>query len=296
MTSDKQAPRNVTHSIDRDYEVDTGMDPDVLEKLLEWSDKSKRGTVLPNPPLWVIGSPRSGSTWFGRVLHSHPGIFLTEESRVMSFLNRVVNRLALDRWILQYGQLAMIRRLGIELPALVEQFYVDIGAKPHQRWGDKHPHYADAQHDPECLDLIYTLFPDSQFIHLVRDGRDVAASFRDKGWGNLAYSSHVWVKHVEHARWFSQRLDPQSWLEIRYEDLMANQEEMFRSVFDFLGLEVGDATKKFLETQGREAWSAPATSDSWQGNSTWSGRFTAEEIKIVTDIQRDTLLLFGYPV
>jgi sulfotransferase family protein len=287
-------PRNVSHGIKRPYEVDTGMDPDVIALLTELGDQSTRGDVLPQRPFWVIGSPRSGSTWFGKVVNSHQDIFLTEETRVMSFLNRVVNRIAQDRWLLQFGQQAMVKRLGADLPGLVERFYRDLGALPHQRWGDKHPHYADAQKDPECLDLIRALFPDSQFIHLIRDGRDVAVSFRDKGWGNLEFSAHVWVKHVEHAEWFARTIAPDSWLEVRYEQLVQDQEEEFARVFEFLGSEANERTEKFRENRGREMWSAPSTDSSRIGQSTWRDRLTSEEIEIVSEIQRPTLERLGY--
>ena len=212
----------------------------------------------------------------------------------MSFLNRVVNRVAQDKWLLQYGNKAMLQRLGADLPGLVERFYRDLGARPDQRWGDKHPHYADAQKDPECLDLIDTLFPDSQYIHLVRDGRDVAASFRDKGRGNLKYSAHVWVKHVEHAEWFSQKISPDSWMEVQYEEMVAQPNEEFGRVFEFLGLDMNESVKNFMENQGRKAWSAPSTEQSRIGQSTWRDRFTPEEIDLVMEIQGPTLGRFGY--
>lgn len=270
------------------------MSSETLDLLAEASVQSTRGSVLPLAPVWVIGSPRSGTTWFGRILDSNPALFITEETRVMSMLNRVVNRLAQDRWLLQRGQKAMIRRLGADLPGLVERFYSDLGARPDQRWGDKHPHYADRRRDPECLTLINALFPDSQFIHLIRDGRAVAASFRDLGWGNLEYSAEIWVNHVRHAREFGQTLPPERYLEVRYEDLVQDTRSEAERVHEFLGVPWHDRVDQFLAEGAAKPWSAPTTSDSELGKSTWAERFEDDEVARVLETQGPTLVELGY--
>lgn len=270
------------------------MDPDVISLLQELQDESTRGSVLPLPPVWMIGAPRSGTTWLGRILDANPELFLTEETRVMSFTNRIVNRLAQDSWLLMRGNKAMVRRLGADLPGIIERFYADLGAKPEQRWGDKHPHYADSRRDPECLQLIDTLYPESQYIHLIRDGRAVAASFRDKGWGNLGYAAEIWVNHAEHARAFGSQLPPARYLEVHYEDAVHDPRSVVEKIFDFLGVGWHERVDRFIENKSREPFSAPTTSSSRLGASTWTERFTDEELAAVLEVQGPSLRAFGY--
>lgn len=282
--------------ITQDGQSVQAMDEKTINLLQALPNQSTRGSVLPLPPVWVVGAPRSGTTWFGRILDSNPHLFITEETRVMSFFNRVVNRVAQDRWLLQRGQAAMIKRLGADIPGLVERFYADLGAKPDQRWGDKHPHYADSNRDPEALTLIETLFPDSQYIHLIRDGRAVAASFRDMGWGTLEYSAKVWVNHVHHAREFGESLAPGRYLEVRYEELVSDPIKVSEGVFSFLGVPSEDYVERFMSTEGSAPWSKPTTPTEELGRASWADRFTPEDLEVVHDIQADSLIEFGYPV
>lgn len=276
-----------------DHNSPSFIDPSILELLIEGANReNSRGSVLPMPPIWVIGAPRSGSTWFGRLLDSNPALFLTEESRVMSYLNRVV-RLSADRWLLQYGHKAMIRRLGSDLPGLVERFYRDLGASPTQRWGDKHPHYADSKHDPECLELIDALFPGSQFIHLIRDGRAAAVSFRDLGWGSLEFAAQVWVNHVVHARTFGRALPKGRYLEVRYEDLVESARDVVADAFDYLGVPWHERIDHVLRTQLEREWSQPTRSEGLRSE-TWRNRLDRDELGTVLSIQGEVLEDFGY--
>jgi hypothetical protein len=57
---------------------------------------------------------------------------------------------------------------GAAIAAIVEA-HAERAGKP--RWGDKTPMYM------RHLGLLERLFPDAQYVHLVRDGRDAALSF-----------------------------------------------------------------------------------------------------------------------
>jgi hypothetical protein len=59
---------------------------------------------------------------------------------------------------------------GEALSALFSAYAAKHG-KP--RWGDKTPMYM------RHLGLVERLFPDAQYVHLIRDGRDAALAFLD---------------------------------------------------------------------------------------------------------------------
>jgi hypothetical protein len=101
------------------------------------------------------------------------------------------------------------------------------------RWGDKTPIYAS------YMDLIRQIFPQAQFVHLIRDGRDVALSMLDK-WGatefhiDLYYAARSWVRRIGQARKSGARLGPSLYYELRYEDLVREPEEQLRPLCEFL--------------------------------------------------------------
>ena len=105
---------------------------------------------------------------------------------------------------------------------------------------DKQPSYA------RHVGVIDRLVPGARFIHIVRDGRDVAASMlaahRDMGMAieTVRKAALFWKGSVRQAR-NAARFDGR-YLEIRYEDLRAAPEAVFARVLEFCGLEADAET------------------------------------------------------
>jgi hypothetical protein len=80
-------------------------------------------------------------------------------------------------------------------------------------------------------------FPEAHFIHLIRDGRDVALSYLDTDFGveSLGEAAIYWDRFVRKGRSDGLRLGPR-YREIRYEDLLADPEEVLRSLCEFVAL------------------------------------------------------------
>lgn len=213
----------------------------------------------------------------------------------MTFVNRILNGLGVDDWILMRGRDRFLDLLRERLPELVRDFYVDMGATPDQRWGDKHPHYADPYHDPEVLGLILELFSDSQFVHIIRDGRAVVASNVAKGWGTLDYACDSWRRHVVHARDFGTSLGPDQYLELRYEALVESPGPTTAAVFDFLGVGTSDEVDRMLAEQDerRTPFSAP-TGGRPTGVSGWRDRYDDASLDRVERNLADLLVELAY--
>ena len=164
-------------------------------------------------PFFIIGHPRSGTTLLRFMLSSHPRLHVPDETGFLPFLG-VDPRAELDR----DGVTAVLRRVGelnrgwaglvaevepfrAALPGATLPFVLDALYRrqmlPMQkpRWGDKTPLYV--QYIPQ----IAAIFPQAQFIHVIRDGRDAALSARAK-WGrekrymDLSYLLRNWVRNV----------------------------------------------------------------------------------------------------
>jgi hypothetical protein len=179
-------------------------------------------------PIFVIGSPRSGTTLLRLMLDSHPRISCGEETHFLRDLQSVVGR----HW-------GLLSTYGLErswwlgrLRDLYEDFQGEVLARSGKaRWAEKDPTYTLS------LDFIEELFPDALYVHLLRDGRDVVASFRDR-WGYLSAARAArteWARYVAAARSFGRRVGPERFLEVRYERLVADPEAEARRIFTFLG-------------------------------------------------------------
>jgi hypothetical protein len=122
--------------------------------------------------------------------------------------------------------------------ASVYAVYADERGK--QRWGDKTPMYM------QNLRLLERLFPDALFVHLIRDGRDAALSFRSMPEGlmtetwmqprDVAGFACQWRTEVKAARRLGRRVGPDRYLEVRYEDLVADVEPALRRIAAFARL------------------------------------------------------------
>ena len=179
-------------------------------------------------PIFVIGAPRSGTTLLRLILDSHPRISCGEETHFLRDLGSIVGR----HWdlVATYGfdRAWWIARIA----AFYEGFQADVLARTGKaRWAEKDPTYT------LILDLIDEVFPDAVYVHLLRDGHDVVASFRDRwGYRSAARAARSeWARYVRSARALGARLPPQRFVELRYERLVGDPEGEARRLFGFLG-------------------------------------------------------------
>jgi sulfotransferase family protein len=171
-------------------------------------------------PIFVVGSPRSGTTLLRLILDSHPRISCGEETHFLRDLEAVVGR----HW-------GLVASYGIERDWWLERlrhlylgFQAEVLARSGKsRWAEKDPTYT------LLLGFIEELFPDALYVHLLRDGHDVVASFRDRwGYASAARAARTeWARYVQAAQAHA--------LKVGYERLVADPEGEGRRLFGFLG-------------------------------------------------------------
>jgi hypothetical protein len=208
------------------------------------------------PPLIVLGVRRSGTTLLRVMLDRNPKLAIPDESYfVPQLARRHPTPVDPAAFADDLGRLPTLREWGLPPAAVHPRLrpgmttgeaigaifaaYATERGKP--RWGDKTPLYM--QH----LSLLGRLFPDAQFVHLLRDGRDAALSFLSvprglmtEGWGHprdAAGFACQWAAEVRAARRLGARVGPERYLELRYEALVANPEGELRRVCGFAGLD-----------------------------------------------------------
>jgi len=197
------------------------------------ADPPKRAAVGPAPeqaaerPIFIIGCARSGTTLVRLILDSHPNISAGAETKFLPELGEMVERAHL------YSKFDVSRPYVVEL---MRGFYGRLQSdymsrRGKRRWAEKTPGYT--MH----LTLIDELYPDAQYVHVIRDGRDVVASHHDR-WGYraaLGTALRKWRRYVTVARRFGRGLPPDRYHEVRYEDLVREPEKAARELLAFLG-------------------------------------------------------------
>ena len=210
------------------------------------NEASSAAAAAPATPAWapvfVIGSPRSGTTLLRLILDSHPRISCGEETHFLRDLEAVVGR----NWelVATYG---LPREWWIEhIRELYEAFQAEVLARSGKvRWAEKDPTYT------LHLPFIEELFPDALYLHLLRDGYDVVASFRDRwGYKSAARAARTeWARYVTAARRLGTRLPQDRFLEVRYEELVADPDGQGQRIFGFLGEAWDPAVLEFDPTE-----------------------------------------------
>ena len=110
------------------------------------------------------------------------------------------------------------------------------------------------------FDRILFLWPDARFIHLVRDGRDVAMATLPTGWsGNMWHAIRSWVEVEILWERMSHKLPIERQITVKYEMLMRDPEYELRRITDFLGLAFDPAmlqaaTIDALKGEGSTKW------------------------------------------
>jgi hypothetical protein len=210
-------------------------------------------------PVYVIGYPRSGTSVTCRLLRRYLKVsFGTESQFVVRYhrrlsrygdlndddnLRRLIKDISAERFLTRsqrnFGFIFDPTRAFSEveersysgvLHAIFSQLAEHNGMV---RWGDKTPEYNNH------LPLLRRLFPDAQFVHIVRDGRDVDLSIRRIGFGpkNAYETASQWARTLRTIRSFAGQLPSDQYFELRYEDLTDRPAEMLAALADFLGID-----------------------------------------------------------
>ncbi len=205
----------------------------------------------------VLGQPRSGTTLVAQCLNAHPDLVIPDETDVVVPLAFLVDRiedpdLGRDlaatlvtnsrRFAASIGEhldteaaAAVIRSAPWTLRGVLSALYAAVAEAGGGRLGgDKSPN------DLKFTRILLTaeLFAeDLPVIHVVRDVRDVMASFLDLGWaeGVPEGLARFWVANnlMVHTN-VPRRGSP--YLLVRYEDVVADPEGQFRAMCDLLGV------------------------------------------------------------
>jgi Sulfotransferase family len=219
---------------------------------------SARGPAQPPAP-FVVGVNRSGTTLLRMMLDAHPELTIPPETHFVPALIEAAegpsptpeSLLATITGQREWGD------FGLDEEALLDRFraieplnagdalrafysaYAERVGKP--RWGEKTPIYV------KSMRKIERALPEARFVHVIRDGRDVALSIRDRAVKEhpIDRIAERWVRRIIRAREQAKRLH--HYEEIRYESLILETRATLERVCGFLELPWDDALLDYHE-------------------------------------------------
>jgi hypothetical protein len=211
---------------------------------------SEKGIDRPPAP-FVVGLTRSGTTLLRMMLDAHRELTIPPETHFVPDLikaargagtpDALLAAVASNRTWADFGisEAELRRRFEAVTPGdageAVRAFfdaYAERQGKP--RWGDKTPAYMLS------VQRIGRALPEARFIHLIRDGRDVALSQSARAINEQPPPSEQaarWVKRIGKSREQAAALVGARYVEARYEDLVREPEATLRRICEFIDLD-----------------------------------------------------------
>ncbi len=149
------------------------------------------------------------------------------------------------------------------------------------RWGDKSTNYI------RKMKPIKRILPEARFVHLIRDGRDVALSLVAVHFGpdTVMGAAEKWRSEIEKARRQGSRLP--HYTEVRYEDLIADPEPVLRRVCEATELPWDEAMMSYQERAGGRIAEIVRDFDRAEGSSVKAEVRAAHQANVSRPIQSD---------
>lgn len=204
--------------------------------------------ALVDSPIFLVGSVRSGTTLLRLMLDHHPRMAFNLESEYLvrqisddgeyPGIEKYRSWLRNDR-IFGHSRFSIDETL--DFAGLVNDFLEQkrkrdqkelVGATVHVQYRK-----------------LNGVWPRAKYIHLYRDGRDVANSAMRMGWaGNLYVAADMWLTAEKEWDELRPMLRQDAWIDVQYENLIANTRSELKRICDFLGVEFSERMFDYAST------------------------------------------------
>jgi protein-tyrosine sulfotransferase len=272
---------------------------------------------MPGPfsPIFIVGVPRSGTTLLRVLLDSHSAILALPETPWISGAYGgplSLRQLLLDLAEGPYGVARNVAGIGPEHVLRAGASFLEQLFEPALKARDKSVLAFKTPSDIPHLEFLTALLPDARYIHITRDGRDVALSqlskkgsfFLDlRGYRSLSYANvfQRWVEWEQKARSVLYRGGLHVF-HLRYEDLIADPAGEMNRVMVFLGLNFEQRMLDYAaQSHDYPKWEAGSTDvaqrQSVSNRSVGKWRKEKRSIEVIHTLARhdEFLVSLGYP-
>ncbi len=158
------------------------------------------------------------------------------------------------------------------------------------RWAEKTPGHVF------CMNLITEVYPESQFIHIIRDGRQVIRSLQNMSWApqDITWSCNRWVNSICRGREAGMTLPPTRYVELRYENLISHPESELRVLCDFLGERYSESMLAFHKPENNSWGIARQAVQKKAVNKGKYRELNRKELQVMKKIASELLDELGY--
>jgi hypothetical protein len=228
----------------------------------------------------MFGMDRSGTTLLAMMVGAHPdiavpltttGMWYDMAMNLQADFDTPAGTLRVVREIMRHDRIRLWDVVLDEerIAATIEPGnYPSIVAAFHLEYARQSGKQAWASMDIATIDNMHVAnawFPDARFVHIVRDGRDVALSHQGYryGAGNIAEVAAKWEARVSRNLRMGAMLPKSRYLVMRYEDLVLEPERTLRKLCTFIGapfsasmLQYRDEVERKIPKDKRFLWPA----------------------------------------
>jgi Sulfotransferase family len=241
--------------------------------------------------VFCVGARRSGTYWVQRIVAAHPA----------------ASAVPGETYLFSHGIAPLMERFhhGPRTPGQVGKVYADRGIlldavrdfcdrvlgeflEPGaERLAERTPHHV------YHLGLIAEIYPDAHFVHIVRDGRDVARSLVAQDWGpdTIAAAAEEWRSSVVAGREGAPR---EGYLEVRYEELLADVERGVRVLYEHVGLPATPEALALGLAAARDSSLNVDASDPRVAAGKWEGSISERDLREIERVAGELLAELGY--
>ena len=267
--------------------------------------------------VFVLGCPRSGTTVLYHMLLSAGNFAVYRaESNVFSVLQPHFGNLRsesnrrelLDKWL----KSKLFQVSGLDASSIGKKILADCHvagdflrtfmeetarAQGVERWADCTPDHLLYMRE------IKREIPDALFVHIIRDGRDVALSYAKQGWAypfpwdrgqQLTVAGLYWEWIIRRGQVHGRRLG-RDYYELHYEDLIEKPRETLLALSHFLGQELDyDHIQRVGIGSVSEPNSSFRSGHDFRPVRRWAEQMSREQLVVVEALIGDFLRGLGY--
>lgn len=262
---------------------------------------SKSAPDSADPPIFIGGAGRSGTTLVRSVLNAHPRIAIGPELKITPRLMKLwAGVRELDPYLIDEFGLT-----SDEIDDAFAQLLRNLIQPARRRTGS--PRLAEkTPNNVFVFPHLHQVFPRSPLIHVLRDGRDVVSSLLRQEWASpgdhnespLTQSAEAaakyWAKAARRGVHAEERFGANGrMMTIRYEQLVTDPELVIRKLCAFVGEEFHDSLLRFYEHEDPfyESTQRPI-SDASVGR--WKEDLDEDQRNTVKDLAGELLVELGY--
>ena len=214
------------------------------------SEKRTLGNVS-KAPVFIVGVPRSGTSLVEQILSSHHDVFGAGE---LTWIGQAASSIQGSLKTTTHYPECVQELTDSNINELAEKYLLYLNSlADNESWiTDKMPN--NFLH----LGFIHILFPNAKIIHCRRDSKDSCVSMYTEYFPDgLPYSYDLlklgaFYKQYERIMNHWRTVLPEhAMMDIDYESLVTNQEEVSRQLVEFIGMPWDDACLTFYQKQGR---------------------------------------------